>query len=67
MVLFRYGVKSFTLSMVEAAIEVTGGQVPAEVIQRLVDKGRRYSAGRWSSWPASRRRWPRWLGPTAWS
>ena len=40
MVLFGYGVKSFTLSMVEAAIEVTGGQVPAEVIQRLVDEGR---------------------------
>ena len=40
MVLFGYGVKSFTLSMVEAAIEVTGGQVPAETIQRLVDEGR---------------------------
>jgi putative hydrolase of the HAD superfamily len=40
MVLFGYGVKSFTLSMVEAAIEVTGGRVPAEVIQRLVDEGR---------------------------
>jgi putative hydrolase of the HAD superfamily len=33
-------VKSFTLSMVEAAIEVSGGQVPAETIQRLVDEGR---------------------------
>jgi putative hydrolase of the HAD superfamily len=40
MVLFGYGVKSFTLSMVEAAIEVSGGQVPAETIQRLVDEGR---------------------------
>ena len=40
MVLFGYGVKSFTLSMVEAAIEVTGGRVPAETIQRLVDEGR---------------------------
>jgi putative hydrolase of the HAD superfamily len=40
MVLFGYGVKSFTLSMVEAAIDVSGGQVPAETIQRLVDEGR---------------------------
>jgi putative hydrolase of the HAD superfamily len=40
MVLFGYGVKSFTLSMVEAAIEVTGGRIPAETIQRLVDEGR---------------------------
>ena len=40
MVLFGYGVKSFTLSMVEAAIEVSGGRVPAETIQRLVDEGR---------------------------
>ena len=40
MVLFGYGVKSFTLSMVEAAIEVSGGAVPAETIQQLVDEGR---------------------------
>ena len=40
MVLFGYGVKSFTLSMVEAAIEVSGGTVPAETIQQLVDEGR---------------------------
>jgi putative hydrolase of the HAD superfamily len=40
MALFGYGVKSFTLSMVEAAIEVSGGAVPAETIQRLVDEGR---------------------------
>jgi putative hydrolase of the HAD superfamily len=40
MALFGYGVKSFTLSMVEAAIEVTGGRIPAEAIQRLVDEGR---------------------------
>jgi putative hydrolase of the HAD superfamily len=39
--LFGYGVKSFTLSMVEAAIEVSGGTVPASVIQQLVDEGRR--------------------------
>jgi len=39
--LFGYGVKSFTLSMVEAAIEVSGSTVPASVIQQLVDEGRR--------------------------
>ncbi len=38
--LFGYGVKSFTLSMVEAAVEVSAGQVPAAVIQQLVDEGR---------------------------
>src|SRR4029079_17896661 len=40
MALFGYGVKSFTLSMVEAAIEVSGGAVPAETIQQRVDEGR---------------------------
>ena len=38
--LFGYGVKSFTLSMVEAAIEVSGGTVPAPVIQELLEEGR---------------------------
>ena len=38
--LFGYGVKSFTLSMVEAAIEVSGGTVPAPVIQELLHEGR---------------------------
>jgi putative hydrolase of the HAD superfamily len=42
--LFGYGVKSFTLSMVEAAIEVSGGDVPASVLQQLVDEGRRLLA-----------------------
>jgi putative hydrolase of the HAD superfamily len=38
--LFGYGVKSFTLSMVEAAIEVTRGEIPAAVIRQLVEEGR---------------------------
>jgi putative hydrolase of the HAD superfamily len=42
--LFGYGVKSFTLSMVEAAIEVSQGDVPASVLQQLVDEGRRLLA-----------------------
>jgi putative hydrolase of the HAD superfamily len=38
--LFGYGVKSFTLSMIETAIEVTGGRVPVGVIAELLDAGK---------------------------
>jgi putative hydrolase of the HAD superfamily len=34
-----YGVKAFTLSMVQAAITVSDGRVPARVIGELVDMG----------------------------
>jgi putative hydrolase of the HAD superfamily len=34
---FGYGVKGFTLSMIETAIEVTGGQVSGKVIQQIID------------------------------
>lgn len=37
---FGYGVKSFTLSLIETAIEVTGGKVDAATIQQIVDAGR---------------------------
>ena len=37
---YGYGVKGFTLSMIETAIEVTGGRVPASVIADLVAAGR---------------------------
>lgn len=37
---FGYGVKSFTLSLIETAIEVTDGKVPAQTIQQIVDAGR---------------------------
>lgn len=37
---YGFGVKSFTLSMVETAIAVTGGRVPAGVIAEIVDLGR---------------------------
>lgn len=36
---YGYGVKGFTLSMIETAIEVTDQQVPASVIQELVVAG----------------------------
>jgi putative hydrolase of the HAD superfamily len=38
--LFGYGVKGFTLSMIETAIELSGGAVPVSDIQRLLDVGR---------------------------
>jgi len=38
--LFGYGVKSFTLSMIETAIEVTGGHVPVGVIAELIEAGK---------------------------
>ena len=38
--LFGYGIKGFTLSMVETAIEVTEGRVSAAEIQAIVDAGK---------------------------
>lgn len=37
---FGYGVKSFTLSLIETAIEVTDGNAPASIIQQIIDAGR---------------------------
>lgn len=37
---FGYGVKGFILSMVETAIEITDGTVPARIIQQIIDMGR---------------------------
>jgi putative hydrolase of the HAD superfamily len=38
--LLGYGVKAFTLSMVEAAVEITGGRVPSPVLAALVERGK---------------------------
>ena len=38
--LFGYGVKSFTLSMIETAIELSHGRVAAHEIQAIIDAGR---------------------------
>lgn len=38
--LFGYGIKGFTLSMIETAIEVSGGRVTSAEIQRLIDYGK---------------------------
>ena len=37
---YGFGIKGFTLSMIETAIEVTGGRVPAVTIQNILDAGR---------------------------
>jgi len=38
--LYGFGIKGFTLSMIETAIEVTGGTVPASVVGDILDAGR---------------------------
>ncbi len=40
MTTFGYGVKAFTLSLIETAIEVTDSAVPATVVQAILDLGR---------------------------
>jgi putative hydrolase of the HAD superfamily len=37
---YGFGIKGFTLSMIETAIEVTEGRVPAQVISEILDAGR---------------------------
>ena len=37
---YGFGIKGFTLSMIETAIEVTDGRVPAEVIKQILAAGR---------------------------
>ncbi|EEE36990.1 haloacid dehalogenase domain protein hydrolase [Rhodobacteraceae bacterium KLH11] len=36
---YGYGIKGFTLSMIETAIEVTEDRVPARIIRQLIDAG----------------------------
>ncbi len=38
--LFGYGAKGFTLALVETALEVSGGKVPGNVIQEILDAGK---------------------------
>jgi putative hydrolase of the HAD superfamily len=37
---FGYGVKAFTLSLIETAIEVTKGEIPAARLQAILDLGK---------------------------
>lgn len=41
---FGYGVKGFTLSMIETAIELTGGEIRGSDIHRIIDWGRQMLA-----------------------
>jgi len=41
---YGFGIKSFTLSMVETAIEVTDGRAPASVIAEILSAGREMAA-----------------------
>ncbi|MCX5493235.1 HAD family hydrolase [Kaistia dalseonensis] len=38
--IYGFGIKGFTLSMIETAIELTDGRVSASVIQKILDAGR---------------------------
>ena len=37
---YGFGIKGFTLSMIETALEVTGGRVPGEVVSKILAAGR---------------------------
>ncbi|MDE1149444.1 MAG: HAD family hydrolase [Azospirillaceae bacterium] len=37
---YGYGIKGFTLSMIETALELTGGRIPGDAIQTLMGRGR---------------------------
>ncbi|HEV2215955.1 MAG TPA: HAD family hydrolase [Candidatus Dormibacteraeota bacterium] len=39
--LYGYGIKSFTLSMIETAVEITGGRIPASDLKVILDWGKR--------------------------
>jgi putative hydrolase of the HAD superfamily len=39
--LYGYGIKSFTLSMIETAIEITGGRIPASDLKVILEWGKR--------------------------
>jgi putative hydrolase of the HAD superfamily len=41
---FGYGIKGFTLSMIETAIELTEGRIPAADIQKIIDFAREMKA-----------------------
>jgi putative hydrolase of the HAD superfamily len=38
--LYGFGIKGFTLSMIETALELTGGDLPGSVVARILDMGR---------------------------
>ena len=52
--LYGYGVKSFTLSMIESAIDLTRGAVPAKIIAEIMDLGRAMLDDPHWAWHAAR-------------
>jgi len=38
--LFGYGAKGFTLSVIETALQVSGGEIPGTIIQQILDAGK---------------------------
>jgi putative hydrolase of the HAD superfamily len=38
--LYGFGIKGFTLSMIETALEISGGKIPPKVIREILDAGR---------------------------
>jgi len=63
---FGYGVKGMALSMVEAAVDITGGRIPGADIKRIVCWPRSCCGIRWSCWTACARRWKRWRRGIRW-
>jgi putative hydrolase of the HAD superfamily len=51
---YGFGIKGFTLSMIETAIEVTGGKVPASTISGILDAGREMLAHPVETLPGAR-------------
>ncbi len=43
---YGYGIKSFTLSMIEAAIELSGGEITGREVQEILDLGRQMPIGK---------------------
>ncbi len=52
---YGFGVKGFTLSMIETAIDVTAGAVPASVIGQIMEAGREMLAHPINTLPAARK------------
>ena len=64
--LFGYGVKGMVLSMIEAAVEITGARISAADLHRIVVPRQDLLQHRSSCCPACARRWPRSRPRTRW-
>ena len=63
---YGFGIKGFTLSMIETAIEVTDARVPAPVISDLIAMGQEMLPIRLSFCPMPRRRCATYHRSTGW-